>query len=195
MKLVRDAKRGHAEPRREDPARSPDPDLVEYLVMTTAGLPAAAAVAPALREFVRTSQIRILDLVAVQTDALGGYTAIEPEALPGLAELRGGDRTAGGVLSEDDIALACGAIGPNASALILVAEDSWAQVLADAARAGGGRIVGGERIPRHSIEQSQRQRSREDDGSLPRPPPRASRRHLVDLLRRRPVLDGRVAGS
>ena len=43
-----------------------------------------------------------------------------------------------------------------ASALILVVEDRWAQLLSDAAREGGGRIVGGERIPRHRIAQSLR---------------------------------------
>ena len=59
-------------------------------------------------------------------------------------------------MSDDDIALACQALQPGTSALIIVAEDRWAQLLADAARGGGGRIVGGERIPRHRLEQSQR---------------------------------------
>ena len=134
----------------------PDLDLVEYVVITLAGLSAAASIATALKELVGAARIRILDLVAVVTDADGHYTAIEPESVPGLAALRGVEGEVGGLLSEDDIALACGALTPSTSALILGVEDRWAQLLSDAARAGGGRIVGGERIPRHRIAQSLR---------------------------------------
>ena len=102
------------------------------------------------------SQIRILDLVGVVTGRTGSYTAIEPEPVPGLAALDGVEGEVGGLLSEDDIALASGALHPGTSALIVVVEDRWAQLLSDAAREGGGRIVGGERIPRHRLEQSRR---------------------------------------
>ncbi len=156
--------------------RLPNPDLVEYLVLTTSNLSSSSAVAPVLRRFVETSLIRVLDLVGVQTDAVGRYRTVESRLLPGLAGIGSHDGDVGGVLSEDDIALVCGALGPNVSALILVAEDRWAQPLADAARSGGGRVVGGERIPRRSIAQSQRRRPQR-----------------VDLLRRRPVLGDSVA--
>jgi len=134
----------------------PDLDLVEFVVITLPGLSSTAAVARALKELVESSRIRILDLVGVVTDAEGHYAAIEPESLPGLTALRGVDGEVGGLLSDDDIALACGALKPSTSALILVVEDRWAQLLSDAARESGGRIAGGERIPRHRIEQSLR---------------------------------------
>ena len=134
----------------------PDLDLVEYVVITLSGLSGATTVARALKELVESSRIRILDLVAVVTDAEGHYTSLEPESVPGLAALGGVEGEVGGLLSEDDIALACGALKPSTSALILVVEDRWAQLLSDAAREGGGRIVGGERIPRHRIAQSLR---------------------------------------
>jgi hypothetical protein len=137
-----------------------DLDLVEYVVITLSGLSSTTAVARALKELVEASRIRILDLVGVVTDAEGHYTAIEPESLPGLAALHGVDGEVGGLLSDDDIALACGALKPSTSALILVVEDRWAQLLSDAARASGGRIAGGERIPRHRIEQSLRSAGR-----------------------------------
>jgi hypothetical protein len=142
------------------PAAEPDMDLVEYVVITTSGVSSNIAVARALKELVESSRIRILDLVGVETDASGGYTSVEPESLSGLAELDRVEGEVGGLLSEDDIALACGALPPETSALILVAEDRWAQLLADAARSEGGRIVGGERIPRHRLEQSRRFRTR-----------------------------------
>ena len=173
----------------------PDPDLVEYLVLRTPALSSSHAIAPVLTEFVETSQISILDLVGVQTDAIGEYSVIDAESLPGLAEIPRRDGDVGGVLSDDDIALVCAALGPNASALILVAEDRWARALADAVRVAGGRVAGGERIPRRSIEQSQRGPTR---GARSETSPwgdiERSRRQRLDLLRRRPLLgDGVVA--
>jgi hypothetical protein len=143
------------------PSSQPDLDLVEYVVMTTSGLSSIADVARALKELVESSQIAILDLVGVEVDTTGGYVAVEPEELSGLAELTTVEGRVGGLLSEDDIALTCGAMTPGTSALIMVAEDRWARRLAEALRSSGGRIVGGERIPRHRVEQSLRAWSRQ----------------------------------
>jgi hypothetical protein len=147
---------------RDSPHRPVDSELVEYLVLTTAGLSLSAGVAQALQELVDTAQIRILDLVGVEIDDNGGYAAVEPELLTGFADLWEGDGEVGGLLSEDDIALASSAMSPGTSALILLVEDGWARPLADAVRQSGGRIVGGERIPRNRIEQSWRVRARRD---------------------------------
>jgi hypothetical protein len=143
-----------------DARLAPDPDLVEYVVITLPDLSSSLAVAQALRGLVESSKIRILDLVAVVTDAHGGYAVTEPELVTALADLRSVDGEVGGLLSDDDIALACRALPSGSSALILVAEDRWAQELADAARSGGGRIIGGERIPRNRLEQADRNRKR-----------------------------------
>ena len=139
----------------------PDPDLVEYVVINLPDLASSQTVAQALRSLVEASRIRILDLVGVVTDAQGRYTVTEPELVSALADLRSVDGEVGGLLSDDDIALACRALRAGSSALILVAEDLWAQELADAARSGGGQIVGGERIPRHRLEQARRAREGE----------------------------------
>ena len=133
---------------------TPDLDLVEYVVVSVSELSSTIGMASAIRALVESSQVRILDLVGVVTTPDGRFTAVEAELLSGLAELRSVDGEVGGLLSEDDIALACRALQPGTSALILVVEDRWAQVLADAARQSGGRIIGGERIPRHRLEQA-----------------------------------------
>jgi hypothetical protein len=134
-----------------------------------------------------------LDLVGVATDAIGRYRVVDWDSLPGLAGFRRNGPDVGGVLSDDDIALVSWALGPRASALILVLEDRWAGLLADAARIEGGRVVGGERIPGRSIEQSWRvQRSDESRPFGTVPAGRPSRRQRVDLLRRRPVLNDSV---
>lgn len=135
-----------------------DPDLVEYVVIDMPDLSASLEVAQSLRHLVASSAIRILDLVGVVTDAQGRYTITEPESVAGLADLRTVDGEVGGLLSEDDIALACRSLRYGSAALILVVEDRWAQSLATAARSGGGQIVGGERIPRHRLRQAERAR-------------------------------------
>ena len=117
----------------------PDLDLVEYVVISVPELSSAVGVAAALKQLVESAQIRILDLVGVVRTWTGGSPAVEPELLPGLAALDGVEGEVGGLLSEDDIALARGALQPGTSALLVVVEDRWAQLLADAARAGGGR--------------------------------------------------------
>jgi Family of unknown function (DUF6325) len=151
------------EPRRSDEAgyptdagSPPDFDLVEYLVMTTSGLSSMVAVAAALKELVESARIRILDMVGVETDAWGGYLTVEPELLSSLGQLHTVEGEVGGLLSEDDIAIACGALSSGTAALILVIEDRWAHPLADAVRSAGGHIAGGERIPRYRIERLER---------------------------------------
>ena len=138
---------------------TPDLDLVEFLVIAVPELSSTVGVASAIRELVESDLVRILDLVGVVTGPDGRFTAVEPELLPGLAELRSVEGEVGGLLSEDDIALACRALRPGTSALILVVEDLWAQVLAEAARHHGGRIIGGERISRQRLEQARRSRT------------------------------------
>jgi hypothetical protein len=158
------------------PARTtPDLDLVEYVVVALPELSSTIPVADALKRLVDTSQIRILDVVGVTSDATGRVSVVEQEHLPGLAALHRADdadggegRVGGGVddraglLSDDDVALACRGMPAGSSALIVVAEDRWAQQLADAARTSGGQILGGERIPRHRLEQSRRSHARFD---------------------------------
>jgi hypothetical protein len=141
---------------RQRPA--PDPDLVEYVVISLPDLSSSASVAEALRVLVETSRLRILDLVGFASGPDGRLVAVEPELVGALASLRAVDGEVGGLLSEDDIALTFRALPTRTSALILVVEDLWARELADAARAGGGQIVGGERIPRHRLEQAARAR-------------------------------------
>jgi hypothetical protein len=141
----------------EDPTS--DLDLVEYVVISVPELSSAVAVADALKTLVESAQIRVLDLVGVVTGFDGRSTVIEADLLPALATLDDVDGEVGGLLSEDDVILAGSALPPGSSALVVVVEDRWAYLLADAARQSGGRILGGERIPRHRLEQSRRAHS------------------------------------
>jgi len=149
-----------------DDDTAPDLDLVEYMVISVPELSSAVGVAAALKQLVESAQIRILDMVGVDTGPDGRFVAVEPELVSGLAALDSVEGEVGGLLSEDDITLASGALQPGTSALIVVVEDRWAQALAGAARDSGGRIIGGERIPRHRLEQSRRSRTGPEGGGL-----------------------------
>ena len=138
--------------RRDAGSHAIDVDLVEYMVIAIPDLASVGDVAEAMRRLVKTDRMRILDLVAVVISADGAHVAVEPEAVAGMTVLRDVEGEVGGLLSTDDIAMACGELPPGTAAVILVAEDRWADILAGAARRSGGRIVGGERIPRYRIE-------------------------------------------
>jgi len=133
----------------EDPVMS---DLVEYLVIQVPDLHSLSSVGPALVALTADSTIRILDLVAVTTDDLGGVHEVELDSVPGLAEIVPNVHLHHELLSAHDIRLAALALPSRSAGLVLVTEDRWAATLDGAARAVGGRIVAGERISARRFE-------------------------------------------
>jgi hypothetical protein len=132
-----------------DPVMS---DLVEYLVIQVPDLNSLSAVGPALTALTADSTIRILDLVAVTTDELGGVHEVGLDAVPGLVDLVPFVHLHRELLSAHDVRLAALALPPRSAGLVLVTEDRWAASLDRAARAVGGRIVAGERISARRFE-------------------------------------------
>jgi uncharacterized membrane protein len=139
-----------------------DPDLVEYVVITFPDVGSVAGIASTLDQLVSGAQIRILDLVVICTGADGRARAVQPGTAPELAPLEDVEGEVGGLLGEDDIALAADALPPRSTALVLVLEDMWAEQLAEAVRSARGRIVGGERIPRRRLQGLHPRATRED---------------------------------
>jgi len=127
-------------------------DLVEYFVVVVRDTEALEKLVPALVEVVRSSAIRILDLVAVATDSNGVARFIEVDAIANWDDLTLVDAPLGGLLSTHDIDLVSLALAPDSTAIILVAEDRWAEPLSTAARQSGGEVLAGERIPRSRVE-------------------------------------------
>ena len=127
-------------------------DLVEYFVVVVRDTEALEKLVPALVEVVHSSAIRILDLVAVATDSNGVANFIEMDTIASLDGLTLVDAPIGGLLSTHDIDLVSLALAPDSTAIILVAEDRWAEPLSVAARQGGGEVLAGERIPRGRVE-------------------------------------------
>jgi len=127
-------------------------DLVEYFVVVVRDSEALEKLIPALVEVVHSSAIRILDLVAVATDGNGVARFLEMDEITNSDELQLLDTPLGGLLSSHDIDLVSLALAPDSTAIILVAEDKWAEPLSAAARQSGGEVLAGERIPRGRVE-------------------------------------------
>ncbi|WP_019136906.1 DUF6325 family protein [Cellulomonas massiliensis] len=131
-----------------------DLDVVEYLVVSLPDLTRVPDIAAALRSLVVADEIAILDLVVVSTSIDGVATTTEPDDVPGLSALVDGSEVPRRLLSDDDVAMVGAALPAGATALVVVVEDRWAHALTQAARAAGGRVVGGERIPHRRIADS-----------------------------------------
>ena len=109
----------------------------------------AVGVGVGLAELVRSSAIRILDLVLLVKDADGVVAAIDPQSVDAIRDL---PVEVGSMLSEHDVELAALALRPSSAAVVLVSEDRWAQPLSVAAQHAGGQILAGERIPAARVE-------------------------------------------
>jgi Family of unknown function (DUF6325) len=125
---------------------------VEYVLIGFPGNRFKGEIIPALAQLVEAGTIRIIDLVFVKKDTAGALEVFEYDALDEVADVAQIDGEAGGLLSDDDIALAAEVLEPDSSAALLVWEDTWAAPLADALRAAGGVLIDGERIPHDIVE-------------------------------------------
>ncbi len=100
---------------------------------------------PHLIDLVERGVIRLLDLVVMFKDDDGTVETI------GIADL--GDEFAifdgvsSGLLGEEDVSDAGGALEPGTTAALLVYENTWAAPFATAVRRSGGQLVASGRIP------------------------------------------------
>jgi hypothetical protein len=126
-------------------------DLVEYLLVAFPDRSTLGSIVPALQDLVASQRIRVLDIVVVDRRADGWLDVLEladVDALAPLADLDGDL----GLLSDNDVRLAAAGVLAGEAALVLVAEDRWAERLSVAAQGAGGRVVAGERIPAARLE-------------------------------------------
>lgn len=100
---------------------------------------------PYLLDLVERGLIRVLDLAMVVKAEDGSVALVE------IADL--GDEFAvfegasSGLLGDEDIAAAGGALEPGTTAALLVYENTWAAPFATAVRRSGGQLVASGRIP------------------------------------------------
>ena len=130
-----------------DRADRPDPDLLEYLLLSAPDVTGLASVATAVVALARSGTIRLVDAVLlVRSEGQTTVRTISPGEHPSLAAL--GRATTGGVLlSSHDLELMALTLGPDEAALLLLVEDRWAATLSAAVRRSGARMTAGERVP------------------------------------------------
>jgi hypothetical protein len=127
---------------------------VEYVVIGFPGNRFKGEIVPAVAELVDNDVIRIIDVAFIKKDADGNVTMFEYDVLDDVLEygFAAVDGEAGGVLSDEDLALAAETLEPDSSAAMIVWEHRWAARVAQAIRDAGGRIIAGERVPDEIVE-------------------------------------------
>jgi hypothetical protein len=139
-------------PSANDPGDSVRADLVEYFVMSIPGSEAVSPICDELVRLVDNKTLRILDLVILCVGSGGTLETVEADAVESLTRLTKGAGWLGGVASRHDISLVASSLPPGTTAVMVVAEDRWAERLSTAASAIGGSILAGERIGPDRVE-------------------------------------------
>jgi len=126
---------------------------IDYLVVEFPGSHMTGEGLPLLADLVDRGIIRILDLVFVKKGLDGSIAglAIADFDADGELDLAVFEGASSGILGQDDIDEAGGALEPGNSAVVLVYENTWAAPLAAAVRRGGGQLVAGGRIPVEAV--------------------------------------------
>jgi hypothetical protein len=119
---------------------SVDPQLVEYVVVVVPDAPSAEVVLGSVSQLERDGLVTILDAALVAHDGAETSFADPFELLLDRTTYRP-------LLTEHDLRLVAGAVEIGQLGVVIVLEDIWATPLATTARAVGGYVAGGERIP------------------------------------------------
>jgi hypothetical protein len=121
---------------------------IDYIVVEWKDRQPTGEAVPYLIDLVDRGIIRILDLAFITKGADGSVGRLEiadvGDAVQEYAVFEG---ASSGLLSEEDIDEAGGALEPGTSAALLVFENRWAAPFAMAVRRSGGQLVASGRIP------------------------------------------------
>jgi hypothetical protein len=126
---------------------------IDYMVVEFPGSRMSGEGLPLLVDLVDRGTIRILDLVFIRKLPDGAVVRVEltgPGA-EGGADLSMFEGVSSGLLDQEDVDAAAGAIEPGSTAALIIFENRWAAPLATALRRGGAQLVAGGHIPVQAI--------------------------------------------
>ena len=126
---------------------------VDFVVLEWPDKQPVGDAAPLILDLHDRGIIRILDIALLAKAPDGSVATLE------LGDLNGGDAggfadfegASSGLLGDDDLEEAAGALAPGTSAAVLVWENRWAAPVAVALRRSGGQLVASGRIPIQAI--------------------------------------------
>lgn len=126
---------------------------IDFVVLEWPDKQPVGDAAPLILDLHDRGIIRILDIALLAKGPDGSVATIELGALNGgdaggFADFEG---ASSGLLGDDDLEEAAGALAPGTSAAVLVWENRWAAPVAVALRRSGGQLVASGRIPIQAI--------------------------------------------
>ncbi len=125
---------------------------IDYLLVEWPERQPTGEAAPHLIDLVDRGLIRILDLAFIAKAEDGSVAALEISDLgDGAAGFAAFEGASSGLLSDEDIEEAAGALEAGTSAALLVFENRWAAPFASAVRRSGGQLVASGRIPIQAV--------------------------------------------
>jgi hypothetical protein len=125
---------------------------IDYLLIEWRGRQPNGEVAPYVVDLVDRGLIRVLDVAFIAKDEDGTVAGIELADLgDGAAELSIFEGASSGLISDEDVDQAAGALEAGTSAALLVFENTWAAPFVAAVRRSGGELVASGRIPAEDI--------------------------------------------
>jgi hypothetical protein len=122
---------------------------IDYLIVEWPGRQPTGEALPHLIDLVDRGRIRILDLAFIAKAEDGSVAALEIADLGD--EIAAFEGASSGLLGDDDVEEAGGALEPGTSAALLVFENRWAAPFAAAVRNSGGQLVASGRIPAEDV--------------------------------------------
>ena len=125
---------------------------IDYIVLEWPARQPRGEVAPMIVDLVDRGIIRVLDVAFMAKDEDGSVRTIELGEFngdsAGFGEFEG---ASSGLLGQEDLEDAAGALEPGTTAAVLVWENRWAAPVATALRRSGGQLVASGRIPVQAI--------------------------------------------
>ena len=125
---------------------------VDFVLIEFAADRLTGGAAQALLDLVDKGTIALYDVLVVGKDDDGSVYAVDlaadAEQVGGFTDLAW---VRSGLLSDDDMREAAGAMEPGRLAVLIVYENTWAVPFVAAAREAGGELIAGARIPAQDV--------------------------------------------
>jgi hypothetical protein len=125
---------------------------IDFVLLEFTGNRLTGRAAEELVQLVERGIIHVYDLMVVGKDADGAVYAVDLAESSGQAgDFARLDGARSGLLAEDDLREAAGAMQPGTLAALIVYENTWAIPFVAAALESGGSLIAGGRIPAQDV--------------------------------------------